>query len=61
MTAADPPICRAFDLSSFNAGDYERAVREASEAENISAVLYPNDNFEVRGRTHRVTSGAELS
>lgn len=37
---------RAFDLNSFNAGDYDQAVQEAEEAENITRVLYPNDNFE---------------
>ncbi|KAH8921360.1 glycosyltransferase family 35 protein [Atractiella rhizophila] len=37
---------RAFDLSSFNAGDYDGAVAAAEEAENITRVLYPNDNFQ---------------
>ena len=36
---------QSFNLAAFNAGDYEAAVREASEAENITRVLYPNDNF----------------
>jgi starch phosphorylase len=31
-------------LAAFNAGEYEQAVREASEAENITRVLYPADN-----------------
>lgn len=35
---------RGFDLQSFNAGDYERAVEASNSAENITAVLYPNDN-----------------
>ncbi|PNH00280.1 Glycogen phosphorylase 1, partial [Tetrabaena socialis] len=33
-----------FDLSAFNAGDYERANLERERAEGISAVLYPNDS-----------------
>eukprot|EP00798_Chlamydomonas_sp_ICE-L_P021517 gene21517-28501_t len=32
-----------FDLSSFNAGDYDLAMVERQRAEGISAVLYPND------------------
>ncbi|KAH8114838.1 glycosyltransferase family 35 protein [Phellopilus nigrolimitatus] len=35
---------RGFDLNSFNAGDYEQAVQASNSAENITAVLYPNDN-----------------
>ncbi|RDD47359.1 Glycogen phosphorylase [Trichoplax sp. H2] len=34
-----------FDLSHFNAGDYVQAVCDRNLAENISRVLYPNDNF----------------
>jgi starch phosphorylase len=38
-----------FDLRYFNEGDYQRAVEEKSESENITKVLYPNDNvFEGR-------------
>ncbi|MGV8091486.1 MAG: glycogen/starch/alpha-glucan phosphorylase [Mangrovibacterium sp.] len=33
----------SFDFSSFNHGDYLRAVMEKVESENISKVLYPND------------------
>ncbi|MGE4586203.1 MAG: glycogen/starch/alpha-glucan phosphorylase [Mangrovibacterium sp.] len=33
----------SFDFSSFNHGDYLRAVEEKMESENISKVLYPND------------------
>ncbi|VEL11489.1 unnamed protein product, partial [Protopolystoma xenopodis] len=39
--------CRAsnkFDLKIFNTGDYIHAVCERNLAENISRVLYPNDN-----------------
>eukprot|EP01135_Chromosphaera_perkinsii_P000841 Nk52_evm4s152 gene=Nk52_evmTU4s152 len=35
----------SFDLSYFNHGDYIRAVIDRNLAENISRVLYPNDNF----------------
>lgn len=35
---------REFDLQSFNAGDYLRAVEMRENSETISAVLYPNDN-----------------
>jgi starch phosphorylase len=34
---------REFDLRHFNDGDYERAVEERNDTENISKVLYPND------------------
>jgi len=35
---------RDFDFQVFNAGDYTRAVAEKTFSENISKVLYPNDN-----------------
>lgn len=35
---------RGFDLQSFNAGDYDRAVETSNSAANITNVLYPNDN-----------------
>ncbi|KAG9484212.1 hypothetical protein GDO78_009887 [Eleutherodactylus coqui] len=34
-----------FDLQEFNVGDYIQAVLDRNLAENISRVLYPNDNF----------------
>lgn len=34
-----------FDLKFFNDGDYIQAVLDRNFAENISRVLYPNDNF----------------
>ena len=34
-----------FDLSYFNRGDYEGAVEAKSRSENITKVLYPNDNI----------------
>lgn len=33
-----------FDIAYFNAGDYARAVERKSHDENITRVLYPNDN-----------------
>src|SRR5262249_55354825 len=33
-----------FNLRYFNEGDYQRAVEEKDESENITKVLYPNDN-----------------
>ncbi len=35
---------RGFNLEYFNHGDYERAVLDTAMTENISRVLYPNDN-----------------
>ncbi|XP_034537284.1 glycogen phosphorylase, brain form [Notolabrus celidotus] len=34
-----------FNLQNFNVGDYIEAVLDRNLAENISRVLYPNDNF----------------
>jgi glycogen phosphorylase len=36
---------RGFDLRYFNHGDYVRAVEDIAMTENISKVLYPNDNI----------------
>ncbi|PAA59566.1 hypothetical protein BOX15_Mlig026082g1 [Macrostomum lignano] len=36
---------QSFNLHSFNSGEYISAVCDRNEAENISRVLYPNDNF----------------
>ena len=33
-----------FDFTAFNNFEYDRAVKEKNDAENISKVLYPNDN-----------------
>jgi glucan phosphorylase len=33
---------RAFDLQSFNSGNYDQAVQDAEDAHNITQVLYPN-------------------
>ena len=35
-----------FDLEEFNAGSYDEAVAAKNEAENITMVLYPNDETE---------------
>jgi starch phosphorylase len=35
---------RDFDFAEFNAGDYRGAVDDKMRSENISKVLYPNDN-----------------
>lgn len=35
----------SFNLQFFNSGDYVQAVCDRNLAENISRVLYPNDNF----------------
>lgn len=43
LWSAKAPKC--FDLSVFNTGDYINAVCGRNHAENISRVLYPNDNF----------------
>jgi starch phosphorylase len=37
---------QALDLQAFNAGDYERAVQEKVSSENLTKVLYPNDDSE---------------
>lgn len=34
-----------FDFNYFNSGDYVKAVEQKNSSENISKVLYPNDNF----------------
>ncbi|TYJ55309.1 hypothetical protein B9479_004032 [Cryptococcus floricola] len=44
---------QGFDLNSFNAGNYEASVAASSEVENITRVLYPNDNMYV-GKKLRV-------
>lgn len=43
LWSAKSPV--KFELSSFNRGDYIGAVLDRNVAENISRVLYPNDNF----------------
>jgi starch phosphorylase len=45
--------CEAFDLRAFNLGDYYRAVDEKVRSENVSKVLYPNDE-PLQGRELRL-------
>jgi starch phosphorylase len=40
----DAEAIQTFNLSSFDSGDYRKAVEEANLAKNITDVLYPNDN-----------------
>ncbi|SCU83147.1 LAFA_0D01992g1_1 [Lachancea sp. 'fantastica'] len=35
-----------FDFAKFNNGDYKNSVEQQQRAESITAVLYPNDNFD---------------
>lgn len=35
-----------FDFAKFNSGDYKNSVEQQQRAESITAVLYPNDNFQ---------------
>ncbi|KAH3679193.1 hypothetical protein WICMUC_001205 [Wickerhamomyces mucosus] len=35
-----------FDFAKFNSGDYQNSVQDQQRAETITAVLYPNDNFD---------------
>jgi starch phosphorylase len=43
----------SFDFQAFNVGDYERAVNEKVQSENITKVLYPNDE-QLRGKALRL-------
>ncbi|MEW5736427.1 MAG: glycogen/starch/alpha-glucan phosphorylase [Thermodesulfobacteriota bacterium] len=45
--------CESFDLTAFNVGDYYKAVNEKVVSENITKVLYPNDEPEA-GRKLRL-------
>jgi starch phosphorylase len=43
----------SFDFAAFNHGDYYRAVEEKLHSENITKVLYPNDEV-IQGKTLRL-------
>lgn len=45
--------CESFDFKSFNVGDYYGAVQEKISSENITKVLYPNDE-QVGGKKLRL-------
>lgn len=45
--------CRDFDMSAFNQGDYVRAIEQRAMTENISKVLYPEDNH-MEGKSLRL-------
>ena len=40
----------SFDFEAFNVGDYYRAVESKVESENLTKVLYPNDEPEAGKR-----------
>ncbi|MCR5541886.1 MAG: glycogen/starch/alpha-glucan phosphorylase [Ruminococcus sp.] len=42
-----------FDFAAFDSGDYDGAVKSQNDAENISKVLYPNDNTD-KGKVLRL-------
>ncbi|MGL5084527.1 MAG: glycogen/starch/alpha-glucan phosphorylase [Clostridium sp.] len=39
------PVCNEFDFSSFNRGDFLKAIEYKNSVESISLVLYPEDSF----------------
>ncbi len=43
----------SFDFAAFNQGDYYRAVEDKMQSENITKVLYPNDEM-LQGKTLRL-------
>jgi starch phosphorylase len=43
----------SFDFEAFNSGDYMKAVQAKSESENITKVLYPNDD-QIQGKQLRL-------
>jgi len=45
--------CQDFDMSAFNQGDYVRAIEQRAMTENISKVLYPEDNH-IEGKSLRL-------
>ena len=55
----------SFDMSSFNAGNYNTAISQSASAELISKILYPNDNHTegkiLRLRQHYFFSAASIA
>ena len=45
--------CQDFNMSAFNQGDYVRAIEQRAMTENISKVLYPEDNH-IEGKSLRL-------
>ena len=43
-------VCDQRSISAVNHGDYIKAVLDRNLAENITRVLYPNDNVRERGQ-----------
>ena len=37
------PVHDTIDMDAFNAGDYSKAMKERSEIEAITSILYPDD------------------
>ncbi len=46
--------CPSFDMTSFNEGDYMRAIEENARAEALTRVLYPGDNH-IEGKSLRLS------
>jgi starch phosphorylase len=44
LWSSKPLKSSMFDLRSFNEGNYQKSVEQQQRAENITSVLYPNDN-----------------
>ncbi len=44
LWSSKPVASCSFDLRSFNEGNYQKSVEQQQRAENITSVLYPNDN-----------------
>ena len=45
--------CQDFNMSAFNQGDYVRAIEQRAMTENITKVLYPEDNH-IEGKSLRL-------
>ena len=51
----------SFDFAAFNHGDYYRAVEDKMQSENITKVLYPNDEVASRARRSGSSSSSSSS